>query len=67
MCKKKVSRDHRLRELMQFIRDPPKKIPAAIREYWARIQIRDGDSDARLLEARLAGYWVGSHVLERLI
>ena len=51
-------KEPRLRALMTFIRNPPRKIPDEIRAHWEAIQLRD--DDARLREERFqVGHMIG--------
>ena len=51
-------KEPKLRALMDFIRNPPKKIPAEIQAYWDSIQLKD--DDPRLLEERFqVGHMIG--------
>ena len=51
-------KEPKLRALMSFIRDPPKKIPDEIKAHWEAIQVKE--HDARLREERFQiGHMIG--------
>jgi hypothetical protein len=51
-------KEPKLRALMTFIRDPPRKIPAEIKAHWEAIQLKE--NDARLREERFQiGHMIG--------
>ena len=51
-------RESKLRALMTFIRDPPRKIPDEIKTHWEAIKLKD--RDARLDEERFQiGHMIG--------